>query len=214
MLPTIIDHGSLSSRAAHILSLVEPTTTELIHLTASLTSIGIPQIHALLKTLSLSPVLSRIVWLEEANLLTIPASNALLKLLEEPPSRTHFYLTCPTSASLLPTIRSRCQIITLPSITPPATSQLSVIKSALSASAGDRLLLAQTLPSDKAQALAWLASLLVEIHALLSQTIAPNSRLLLVKIARLAHQTHTQLVSNVNVNLALGNLFLHLPKSK
>jgi len=39
------------------------------------------------------------------------AANALLKTLEEPPERTVFILTTTSSASLLPTIVSRCQKI-------------------------------------------------------------------------------------------------------
>lgn len=39
------------------------------------------------------------------------AQNALLKVFEEPTPRTHFFLIVPTAQDLLPTLRSRLQII-------------------------------------------------------------------------------------------------------
>lgn len=39
------------------------------------------------------------------------AQNALLGLLEEPSATTHLFLVSPTEEGLLPTIRSRCQIV-------------------------------------------------------------------------------------------------------
>jgi hypothetical protein len=49
--------------------------------------------------------------------------NALLKLLEEPPSNTLLILLCANLRGILPTIRSRCQII-IPATTSPAISYL------------------------------------------------------------------------------------------
>lgn len=54
---------------------------------------------------------ARVFLIEEATSLQNPAANALLKTLEEPPSRTHFILGCVSPIQLLPTIRSRCQRI-------------------------------------------------------------------------------------------------------
>lgn len=45
------------------------------------------------------------------NFITREAQNALLKTLEEPRSNTHIFLMCKTEDMLLPTVRSRCQII-------------------------------------------------------------------------------------------------------
>lgn len=52
----------------------------------------------------------RYVVIEKAHDLTPEAANALLKTLEEPPESVHFYLTTPSAARLLPTIRSRVAI--------------------------------------------------------------------------------------------------------
>jgi DNA polymerase-3 subunit delta' len=51
----------------------------------------------------------RVFIVEEATALAPPAANAMLKTLEEPPSRTLFVLCTTAPDQLLPTIRSRCQ---------------------------------------------------------------------------------------------------------
>jgi len=59
---------------------------------------------------------TKAVIIESADHMTIAASNALLKTLEEPPPGVYILLVSEHSARLLPTIRSRCQTIKL---TPP-----------------------------------------------------------------------------------------------
>ncbi len=49
--------------------------------------------------------------IDQAELLTIDAQNALLKTLEEPPGKTALLLICPHPDALLSTIRSRCQCV-------------------------------------------------------------------------------------------------------
>ena len=55
----------------------------------------------------------RVVIVDPADDMNTNAANALLKNLEEPPSRTVFLLIVHSPGSLLPTIRSRCQMIRL-----------------------------------------------------------------------------------------------------
>lgn len=55
----------------------------------------------------------RIILIDQAHRLTLEAQNALLKLLEEPTNGTLFILTVPVIQSVLPTIRSRVQYVTL-----------------------------------------------------------------------------------------------------
>jgi DNA polymerase-3 subunit delta' len=50
---------------------------------------------------------------EDADRFTEQALNALLKALEEPPSRGVWLLCAPSAEDLLPTIRSRCRLVTL-----------------------------------------------------------------------------------------------------
>jgi DNA polymerase-3 subunit delta' len=53
----------------------------------------------------------RVIIVDPADDMNVAAANALLKNLEEPPSRTLFILISHSRGSLLPTIRSRCQIV-------------------------------------------------------------------------------------------------------
>lgn len=50
----------------------------------------------------------RVFILDNADRMTVEASNALLKILEDPPPQCLFILISPAEQSLLPTIRSRC----------------------------------------------------------------------------------------------------------
>ncbi len=54
---------------------------------------------------------AKIFIIEEAHLMTTQAQNALLKTFEEPPPNTHIFLLTTQVNSLLPTIRSRAQIL-------------------------------------------------------------------------------------------------------
>jgi DNA polymerase III subunit delta' len=76
-------------------------------------SISVDQIRSLQARLTTRPGLSdkRAIILDAADDLDRNAANALLKCLEEPPSGTHFFLVSHSSDRLLPTIRSRCQIL-------------------------------------------------------------------------------------------------------
>jgi DNA polymerase-3 subunit delta' len=55
----------------------------------------------------------RVVIVDEANELNVNAANALLKSLEEPPELTVFLLLASAPGRLLPTIRSRCRVLSL-----------------------------------------------------------------------------------------------------
>lgn len=55
----------------------------------------------------------RVVIIDGADQLNRNAANALLKRLEEPPLKTVFFLTSALPGRLLPTIRSRCQVVAL-----------------------------------------------------------------------------------------------------
>lgn len=64
--------------------------------------------------LSRSYLGSRVVLLHPVERLNINAANSLLKTLEEPPERTVLLLVSSNPSELLPTIKSRCQILNLP----------------------------------------------------------------------------------------------------
>ncbi len=56
----------------------------------------------------------RIIILDDADAMSLPAQNSFLKLLEEPTSSTHFILTSHRPERLLPTVRSRLQAYHFP----------------------------------------------------------------------------------------------------
>jgi DNA polymerase III subunit delta' len=78
-------------------------------------SIGVEDIRQLVRHAALAPTGKRwqIMIIEDADRLTDPAANALLKAIEEPTERTLWLLCAPTVEDVLPTIRSRCRLVTL-----------------------------------------------------------------------------------------------------
>jgi DNA polymerase III subunit delta' len=54
---------------------------------------------------------NRVVLITEAEAMNPAAANALLKILEEPPSSVYYLLISTRSKSLLPTLRSRCRVL-------------------------------------------------------------------------------------------------------
>ena len=74
-------------------------------------SISISEIRELRRQLGLKSYQgeSRIIIVADAHKMTVEATNALLKILEEPPANTYFVLTSSSPEELLPTILSRCQ---------------------------------------------------------------------------------------------------------
>ncbi|SDC83613.1 DNA polymerase III subunit delta' [Nocardioides lianchengensis] len=78
-------------------------------------SLGVDFIRDLVRASALSPVGRgwQIIIVEDADRLTERAVNALLKAIEEPAERTVWMLCTPTVEDVLPTIRSRCRLVTL-----------------------------------------------------------------------------------------------------
>lgn len=78
-------------------------------------SISIDEVRELQKFLQLKTTgqaaIRRAAIIEQAELLTTEAQNALLKILEEPPSDTILILSAAHVQSLLPTIRSRLRVL-------------------------------------------------------------------------------------------------------
>ncbi|MCY7395538.1 MAG: DNA polymerase III subunit delta' [Nocardioides sp.] len=87
-------------------------------------SIGVDEVRDLVRRAALAPAGRRwqILVIEDADRLTDQACNALLKAIEEPTPRTVWMLCAPTVEDLLPTIRSRCRLVTL---TTPSTAEVA-----------------------------------------------------------------------------------------
>ncbi len=78
-------------------------------------SIGVDEVRDLVRRSALAPNGRRwqVMIVEDADRLTDQACNALLKAIEEPTDRTVWMLCAPTVEDVLPTIRSRCRLLTL-----------------------------------------------------------------------------------------------------
>ena len=74
-------------------------------------NISVDQVRSLGDLFDLTPALSpwRVVVIDSIDDLEKSAANALLKMLEEPPANTIFFLVSHAPGRLLPTIRSRCR---------------------------------------------------------------------------------------------------------
>ena len=74
-------------------------------------NISVDQVRSLGDLLSVTPSMSawRAIIIDAADDLEASAANALLKMLEEPPANTLFFLVSHAPGRLLPTIRSRCR---------------------------------------------------------------------------------------------------------
>ena len=85
----------------------------------------------------------RVVIVDGADRLNHNAANALLKRLEEPPPQTVFFLVTAFPGRLLPTIRSRCQLL---SLSPLGEDELQDVLSSQGCSSPDFLPIAQGSP--------------------------------------------------------------------
>ena len=74
-------------------------------------NISVDQVRSLGDLLTVTPSMSpwRAIVIDAADDLEASAANALLKMLEEPPANTLFFLVSHAPGRLLPTIRSRCR---------------------------------------------------------------------------------------------------------
>lgn len=91
-------------------------------------AVKIYDIRALIKDVSLKPYGARkkVYIIDEADKLTEEAANALLKTLEEPSPDSILILITENLRNLLPTIRSRCQVITFFPLDPAVIKEILV----------------------------------------------------------------------------------------
>lgn len=150
----------------------------------------------------------------DAHLTTIPAQNALLKSIEEPPKNTQIILITNNPQKLLDTIRSRCQLIILGDQNEKPNQDLNnevakVYSQILSSTQGERIIMA-TQYKERKEALIFCNQLVNFLHQelkdkttkLTTKQITHNINRLLLAIKHLEH--------NANVLLALENCFFEL----
>lgn len=182
-------------------------------------SIGINQIRHLKHRLALKPYLSQyqLTIIPEAEKLTIPAQNAILKLLEEPPANTIIILSCPTAETLLPTIASRCRLISLkpkPQIVINGEnlhSQSKILHSILESGVGERFKLASEIAKTRDEAISFCQTQLILWREKMMKEKDAQKKARAAQTLRLIKKTLAMLQANVNPKLAIEHLLLLFP---
>lgn len=182
-------------------------------------SIGVNEIRSFIDQLRLSPTAGqiRLGVIRSAQSLTPEAQNALLKSLEEPPPRVIIVLETSTITALLPTVLSRCQIVTDSSTTPEAetvTSEPNILR-LLPLSVGEQLAATENIGQSKQDVTTWMEAAQHDIHsALLSayglqqsiqSTISPSH---IAIVGKKLLKAYTYLQANVTPRLVLDSIFL------
>jgi DNA polymerase-3 subunit delta' len=132
-------------------------------------NISVDQVRELGEFLTLTPALSdwRVAVIDTVDELEQSGANALLKILEEPPSNTIFLLVSHAPGRLLPTIRSRCRRLDLAKLDDDAmTSILEAHSPSLSESERSRIIATADGSATRALAFAELGLAKIEDMAL------------------------------------------------
>lgn len=181
-------------------------------------SIGIEDIKQMQKKLFLKPIKSetKAVIIDEAQLLTHEAQNALLKVLEEPPTHTLLILATDSKDTLLPTIISRCQIIQLEEeqmkLSEKKLAEFTEFIDSLSTmTVGERLKKAESLAKDKDKTIDWTSKLILVLHKKLLEAPDTSETFDTLGTLRKFQSLHTLLkTTNVNPRMAIEISLLNL----
>lgn len=147
----------------------------------------------------------RLVLITPGERLTLPAQQALLKLLEEPPERTTIAILAQSSSSVLPTIQSRCQIQSLGQKTLEVDVEQSFLwRVAGAPSLKDAVMLSQEFPGKRDEAVALISTEL----AALPQMLQTRSSTELVRVGEKALEILAALQNNVSPALCGDELCL------
>ncbi|MBI3380075.1 hypothetical protein HY029_04935 [Candidatus Gottesmanbacteria bacterium] len=184
------------------------------------TSVSISDVRKILQTVSLKPYGGgeRLIIINDIEKATPEASNALLKILEEPPVGNFFILITNNVNKLLPTIVSRCQIITDNHNTNNKTmdtgKSVKLLREILQSSAGERILLAQKVGNSREESIQLLEELIVSLEKFLHK---PDEEIKLTPLETAELITKVTTAKNyleryINFKATLDILFLGFPK--
>jgi DNA polymerase III subunit delta' len=140
-------------------------------------SISVDQVRALQRVLTTRPSMGpkRAIIVDGADDLERGGANALLKSLEEPPIGTYFLLISHASDRLLPTIRSRCQLLRFEPLS-DAQMHNCLAESLPDVSARDRDVLVSAGGGSPGQAIEFAGLDLAEIEGAMDNIIAYGDR--------------------------------------
>lgn len=176
-------------------------------------AMGIEDVRNIQKSIFLKPFKGKTksVVIQAYENITAEAQNALLKVLEEPPSNTIIIIATEKKELLLPTIISRCKIIILEEektdLTDEDASQLNTaLGIILNGTVGDRFKIAQDISKNKEEGTLWLEKMTLFLR---KKMIENNKDPQVFNFLKNLQKTYTIIRStNVNQRIALDNLFL------
>ena len=175
--------------------------------------IGIADIRDISKKIFLKPIQGekKAIVVEAFSQMTVSSQNAFLKILEEPPLST-IILILANENFFLPTILSRCTLIELDkglTLTKDENDEFEKIIADLQSNNFDKLKLAQNLSKDRSEALIFLEKLLIASRNKMVE--AAEDRGEYKNIIEILNRYRKEIKnSNVNLRLALENLFLEI----
>jgi DNA polymerase III delta prime subunit len=169
-------------------------------------SIGIGAVRGWLRDIALAPVgegsLAGII--TDADLLTLEAQQALLKTIEEPPARCIIILSAATPFALLPTILSRCVLVTKPA---PNAKNKGGTREELAkvrvSGIGRMLLTSDTIAAGRENAQEFIQDVIEDAHAGLASGDLTTQTILEAALA-----ARGRLAANVNPKMVLDAFFL------
>jgi DNA polymerase III delta prime subunit len=175
-------------------------------------AMGIEDVRNIQKAILLKPFRGKIkaVVVNAYENITTEAQNSLLKILEEPPINTIIIIATSTKEFLLPTIISRCKIISLwEKETKLPKEDLSkfqdILNTLFNSKTGDKLKIAQDIASDKEDVGLWLEKMAI----FAKDKLAENDNAKYLKFLKELQKTYKNIKStNVSPRVALENLFL------
>ena len=191
-----------------------------IHILTPTPAIGIEDVRRIQHEITRKPfqgtyMLILIHHMEQA---TIEAQNALLKILEEPPAFAQFILTTQNRNKLLPTILSRCYLVTNTRNQEDRKKEYSegeeLFQKIITAKLGSRILLSQELAKSKEDTLAVLTQLETFLENYLHRDHALLSPLEIAKTLSKIGHARQFVERNINYKTTLDLLFLSFPKGK
>lgn len=173
-------------------------------------ALSIDQVRKLQQVLTYRPYQAdfSLIIIHRINAASIPAQNAMLKILEEPPAYVRLILLCDNQVAVLPTITSRCLIVSLTTDPIQAQEDQTVTFESISGlSYSQQIELAEKY-SDREEAINLLDVLFIsgEKHLLQQPQRTTTWLKTLLKTKQLLEQ-------NVNVRLAMEECFFSLKKS-
>jgi DNA polymerase-3 subunit delta' len=172
------------------------------------TKLTIEEVRTIETQLGFQPVGEiTVIIILKADQASAPAQQALLKMLEEPPSYAHWLLLTDNPTQLLPTIHSRCQLLDLrsPQLELEATDSAAMAdlyNQLQTASAGQAIALSDVY-SDRTETLRLLTQLAHYVYRLPATQASVNHLQQILK-------TKQAVAANLNLKLSLGECFLAL----